>query len=133
MLTNHAQKWLKLLPTFLFKRESWFKKTILGRKKFIRILKLVYFQLKAQSTTLPRRRYNNKGLILLLALLNSLMALNICDCWSQWTITIGGRITLLLTSCLTGFDLTEQVKLLFNQHKKSSWIQTAIQWYFPLS
>ena len=35
-----------------------------------------------------------------------------------------GTITVWLTSCLTGLDLTKQVNLLLIQHKQSSWIQT---------
>ena len=37
----------------------------------------------------------------------------------QRTLTIGGSITVSLTSCLTGLDLTIQVNLLFIQHKES--------------
>ena len=40
----------------------------------------------------------------------------------QRTPTIGWSIAVQLTSCLTGLDLTEQVKLFFIQHKQSSWI-----------
>ena len=36
------------------------------------------------------------------------------------TITLGGKITVWLTSCFTGLDLTKQVKLLLIQHKKAS-------------
>ena len=37
------------------------------------------------------------------------------------TLTIGGSVTVRLTSCLTGLDLTKQVKLLFTLiHKQSS-------------
>ena len=42
----------------------------------------------------------------------------------QITLTIWKSITVQLTSCLTGLDLTKQVKLLFIQHKQGSWIQT---------
>ena len=55
----------------------------------------------------------------------------------QKALTIGRSITVRLTYCLTGLDLTEQVKLLFIQHKQSRWIQaknrgSTIRWYFPL-
>ena len=42
----------------------------------------------------------------------------------QRTLTIGGSITVQMTTCLTGLDLTKQVKLLFIQHKQRSLIQT---------
>ena len=35
-----------------------------------------------------------------------------------------GSITVQLTSCLTGFDLTKQVKLMLIQQKQSCWNQT---------
>ena len=35
-------------------------------------------------------------------------------------LTIGGSITVQLTSCLTGLDLTNQAKMLFIQQKQSS-------------
>ena len=38
----------------------------------------------------------------------------------QRTLTIVESITVRLTSCLTGLDLTKQVKLLFIQHKEIS-------------
>ena len=37
-------------------------------------------------------------------------------------LTIGRSISVQLISCLTSFDLNKQEYLLFNQHKKSSWI-----------
>ena len=40
--------------------------------------------------------------------------------YNQRTLTIGGSITVLLTSCLTGLDLTQQVKLLLIKFKQSS-------------
>ena len=48
-----------------------------------------------------------------------------------------GSITLRLTSCLTGLDLTKQMKCCYSTHVKlpnSSKInrRSAIQWYFPL-
>ena len=43
------------------------------------------------------------------------------------TLTIGGSISVRLTSCFTGLDLTKQVKLLFMPHKQSSSIQTKNQ------
>ena len=43
------------------------------------------------------------------------------------TLTIGGSISVLLTSCLTGLDSTKQVNLLLIQHKQSSWIQTKLR------
>ena len=42
----------------------------------------------------------------------------------QRTLTIAGSITVQLTSCLTGLDSTKQVKLMVNQQKQSSLIQT---------
>ena len=42
------------------------------------------------------------------------------DTSNQRTLTIGGSITVWLTSCLTGLDLTKQVKLLLIEHKQSS-------------
>jgi len=42
------------------------------------------------------------------------------DTSNQRTLTIGGSITVWLTSCLTGLDLTKQVNKLLNLHKKSS-------------
>ena len=41
----------------------------------------------------------------------------------QGIITIVGSITVQLNSCLTGLDLTKQVKLLFIQPKQSSRMQ----------
>ena len=38
----------------------------------------------------------------------------------QRTLTIGGSITVRTTSCLTGLDLTRQVKLFFIQHEQSA-------------
>ena len=38
--------------------------------------------------------------------------------------TIGGNITVQLTYCLIGLDLTKQVKLFLIQHKQSSRIHT---------
>ena len=38
----------------------------------------------------------------------------------QRALRIGRSITVWLTSCLTGFDLTKQVKLMLMQHKQSS-------------
>ena len=40
------------------------------------------------------------------------------------TYFVRGSITVQLTSCLTGLDLTKQVNLLFIHHEQSSWIQT---------
>ena len=55
--------------------------------------------------------------------------------FNQRTLTIGGSITVWLNSFLTGLDLTQQVKLLFIQHKQNSWTQkinrSVVQWYFP--
>ena len=36
------------------------------------------------------------------------------------TTFVWGSITILLTSCLTGLDLTKQVNRLFIEHKQSS-------------
>ena len=38
----------------------------------------------------------------------------------QRTLAIVGSITLPLTSCLTGLDLTQQVNMLLIQHNQSS-------------
>ena len=46
--------------------------------------------------------------------------------FNQRTLTIEGSISVQLTSCLTGLELTKQVKLLLIQHKQSSWIQTKL-------
>ena len=43
---------------------------------------------------------------------------------NQRTLTIGGSITVRLTSCLTGVDWTKQVKVMLIQHKQSSRTQT---------
>ena len=57
----------------------------------------------------------------------------------QRTLTLWGNITVRLTSCLTGLDLTKQVKVLFIQHKQKQLNpnkineRSAIQCYFPLS
>ena len=51
------------------------------------------------------------------------------------TYIVRGSITVWLTSCLNGLDLTKLVNLYLIQHKQSSWIRTrksAVQWYFPL-
>ena len=56
---------------------------------------------------------------------------NVCSSCKQRTLTIESECSLIaallttvrLTSCLTGLDLTKQVKLLFIQHLQSSWIQ----------
>ena len=40
-------------------------------------------------------------------------------CLQQRTLTIGGNIIVRLTSCLTGLDLTKEVKLMLIKHKQS--------------
>ena len=44
-----------------------------------------------------------------------------------------GSITVWMTSCLTGLDLTKQAKLMLIQHKPSSLSQTKLAWGQPYS
>ena len=50
-----------------------------------------------------------------------LMSFIMClKCFGQRTLTIGGSITVWLTSYLTGVESTKQVKLILIQQKQSS-------------
>ena len=40
----------------------------------------------------------------------------------QRTLTLGGSVTVQLTSCLTGYYMTKRVNMLLIKHNQSSWI-----------